>query len=61
MRLKPASQTNMLLMSLGANSPVTLIVIHALLIWPSMEGRKYNVSFRYTNDAHLIRNSKDTE
>ena len=43
-RVKPASQTNMLPRSLGTNGPVALIVIYALLIWPSIEGRKYNCS-----------------
>lgn len=67
-RVKPARQTNMSPRSLGTNSPVTLIVIYALLIWPSIEGRKYNcicmlsvfyelqVNCYYT-DAQVIRNA----
>jgi len=72
MRVKPTSQTNMLPRSLGTNSPVTLIVIYAILIWPSIEGRKYNYICMYfssmncklncyTTDTQLIRNAMEIE
>lgn len=71
-RVKPARQTNMPPRSLGTNSPVILIVIYAVLIWPSIEGRKQNCICMYlssmhckldcyTADARLIRNSVEIE